>query len=215
MTEGDSRNTPRAVVEAVRRFYGGAIDLDPCSNPHSIVSAGEAWELPVDGLALPWFGRVFCNPPWSEYGVWAHCAAQNTSRSSTIEVCFWCPNNTETADAQTALSLCDAVCFWRARVAHPLAGKMTYTKKGRVQSPKSGNMMLYFGWRPEMFQRSFAGHGASFARVNRGALSVTTMLYTCPVCMDSERRPSDVGGHVFSPCEKCLVEAQKGSVSAR
>lgn len=38
--------TPAEVLEPVRRVFGGHIDLDPCSNPHSIVCARRSVMLP-------------------------------------------------------------------------------------------------------------------------------------------------------------------------
>lgn len=59
--------TPADIIERARRVMGG-IDLDPCSSDefqktvqaecyYSLDDRGE------NGLELPWFGRVFCNPP--------------------------------------------------------------------------------------------------------------------------------------------------------
>ena len=57
-------NTPPKILAVVREFFGGRIDLDPCSNEHSLVQASDQYKLPEDGLALEWFGSVFCNPPY-------------------------------------------------------------------------------------------------------------------------------------------------------
>lgn len=56
--------TPSNVVEAARRVMGG-IDLDPasCAVANERVRAVQWIGLPADGLALPWHGRVFLNPP--------------------------------------------------------------------------------------------------------------------------------------------------------
>ena len=59
--------TPRKYVDAVRRFFGGAIDLDPCSNVHSVVGARVSWMPPEhDGINETWagFGRIYVNPPY-------------------------------------------------------------------------------------------------------------------------------------------------------
>ena len=67
-------------------LLGQGIDLDPasCALANTVVRAGVFFspEKHVDGLRLPWFGRVFCNPPggktesgksivkaWWEHGV--------------------------------------------------------------------------------------------------------------------------------------------------
>ena len=38
--------TPAKYVNAVKKFFGGEIDLDPCSNEHAIVHAKTEFRLP-------------------------------------------------------------------------------------------------------------------------------------------------------------------------
>jgi hypothetical protein len=58
--------TPENYVHAVKEFFGGQIDLDPCSNRHSIVKAKIEYKLPEhDGLRETWnFARIYVNPPY-------------------------------------------------------------------------------------------------------------------------------------------------------
>lgn len=58
--------TPERYVKAVREFFHGKIDLDPCSNEYSIVHARIEYCLPEqDGLAESWdFPTVYVNPPY-------------------------------------------------------------------------------------------------------------------------------------------------------
>jgi len=58
--------TPENYVRAVKDFFGGEIDLDPCSNKHSIVKAKTEYRLPEqDGLAASWnYKHIFVNPPY-------------------------------------------------------------------------------------------------------------------------------------------------------
>lgn len=58
--------TPPKYVKAVRDFFGGRIELDPCSNEYSIVKADVEWMLPeVDGLSAEWkYRTIYVNPPY-------------------------------------------------------------------------------------------------------------------------------------------------------
>ena len=58
-------NTPQWVIDLCREAMG-SIELDPCSNPTSLVNANVAWTLPDhDGLKEPWNAKtVFVNPPY-------------------------------------------------------------------------------------------------------------------------------------------------------
>jgi len=58
--------TPPKYVNVIHEFFGGTIDLDPCSNRHSIVNATVEYSLPeVDGLHASWdYPTVFINPPY-------------------------------------------------------------------------------------------------------------------------------------------------------
>ena len=58
--------TPEKYVNAIREFFDGHIDLDPCSNKYSIVDAKTEYQLPKhDGLRESWdFSTIYVNPPY-------------------------------------------------------------------------------------------------------------------------------------------------------
>ena len=58
--------TPRKYVDAVKKVFGGKIDLDPCSNEYSIVQAKVEYRLPkTDGLKSSWnYDTIYVNPPY-------------------------------------------------------------------------------------------------------------------------------------------------------
>jgi len=73
MTAGRTLNTlsqewgtPEKYVIAVRGFFRGHIDLDPCSNKYSIVHAKTEYILPKhDGLKESWnYPTIYINPPY-------------------------------------------------------------------------------------------------------------------------------------------------------
>ncbi len=53
--------TPRSILDVL-----GIFDLDPCSapSPRPWSTALRHIELPENGLILPWYGRVWMNPPY-------------------------------------------------------------------------------------------------------------------------------------------------------
>lgn len=71
--------TPAKLTEAM-----GWFDLDPCSNERSCVRAGARIALPDDGLAVPWTGRVFVNPPYSDVLPWVNKACVSTHRGANV-----------------------------------------------------------------------------------------------------------------------------------
>jgi len=65
-TLSQSWGTPHKYVKAVKDFFDGFIDLDPCSNEYSIVRAKVEYLLPThDGLKETWnYPTIYVNPPY-------------------------------------------------------------------------------------------------------------------------------------------------------
>jgi hypothetical protein len=58
--------SPALYVKAGRRVLGGTIDLDPasCAEANQVVQAKRFYTREQDGLSLPWYGRIWLNPPY-------------------------------------------------------------------------------------------------------------------------------------------------------
>ena len=99
--------TPPAIVRAV-----GPFDLDPCCPPampwqtaHRMIS------LPQDGMAMPWEGRVWLNPPFGrEAAKWLEKLAHHGNGIALV------PARTETRMFYSWVwPFASAVCFLRGR----------------------------------------------------------------------------------------------------
>ena len=60
--------TPPKYIDMARLVMGG-IDLDPASNPtaQQWIQATAYYTEHDDGLKQPWFGKVWCNPPYGKF----------------------------------------------------------------------------------------------------------------------------------------------------
>ena len=65
-SENQSWGTPLKYIKAIKKFFGGSIALDPCSNEYSIVGAETEFMLPQnDGLREEWnYPTIYMNPPY-------------------------------------------------------------------------------------------------------------------------------------------------------
>jgi len=62
-TQSQEWCTPTKYIEAINKFFNHKIELDPCSNPYSIVNAEVKYELPIDGLKQDWnYYNIYINP---------------------------------------------------------------------------------------------------------------------------------------------------------
>jgi hypothetical protein len=99
--------TPPAIVQALGRF-----DLDPCApvvRPWD--TAAKHYTVEDDGLAQPWTGRVWCNPPFGREAVkWLRRMVEHGNGIALI------PARTETAMFyETVWGGADAVLFIKGR----------------------------------------------------------------------------------------------------
>lgn len=162
-TQSQHWGTPPKYVRAVKAFFGGEIDLDPCSNEFSIVKANTEWRLPKDGLTQSWnYPTIYVNPPYGndkERGTtikhWlAKCAAANEDFGS--EVLALVPVATNTGHWKRSVwGKARAVCFlYDTRLRFLENGK-----DGGKGAPMSC-AMVYWGEHYYQFFETFIEYGA-------------------------------------------------------
>lgn len=72
----DDWATPASLVRELETEFGD-FSLDPCCHP-ATAKAKRFYTREDDGLAQPWFGRVFLNPPYSGPRPWLERAVSAT-----------------------------------------------------------------------------------------------------------------------------------------
>jgi phage N-6-adenine-methyltransferase len=63
------------------RFGGFTLDVAAAHHNAKCPTYYTAWD---DGLEMPWYGRVWCNPPYSDLGAWVRKAWAEWSGCETI-----------------------------------------------------------------------------------------------------------------------------------
>ena len=98
--------TPPEIIKAL-----GPFDLDPCAAPgQPWPTAKHHYALPQDGLQLPWFGRVWLNPPYGQQtGLWLERLNQHGNGIALVFA------RTETAMFfEHVWGKVAVPCFWKA-----------------------------------------------------------------------------------------------------
>lgn len=166
-------NTPQWLVDLSREALGGHIDLDPCSNEHSVVGARFSFGLPdKDGLKEDWevvegtyVRSVFINPPygkdkergtsiadWIKKACMLDRTGDHTGRYPRQILVI--PASTETdAWDKYIWGDCDAICFLKGRVKFLLEGQ-------EKASSTKGTAVVYYGTEEQRFKEVFKPYGA-------------------------------------------------------
>lgn len=150
--------TPAAVIDAAREVLGD-IDLDPASNAfaQNVVQATDYFDAETDGLAQPWSGRVFMNPP---YG--AACPKFVAKALQEYEA----------GNVSAAVLLLSGYSFdtqwfrplWRYLLCFTDGRIRFYNALGEPGRPSTASVFVYLGPDRQRFAEVFGHFGAVVAR---------------------------------------------------
>lgn len=99
----------------------GPFDLDPCASDENHLCP-HYFTQETNGLAHPWFGKVFMNPPYGPtIGLWCEKAREEAKRGVLIVALL--PVRTDTAWWHRSVEGKATVRFLKGRIAFGAAGK--------------------------------------------------------------------------------------------
>jgi len=159
--------TPAVYVDAARAAMG-AIDLDPasCSLANEIVRAGRFFEQADDGLRREWYGRVWLNPPYSDYAgqaaSWAAKLLAEYEAGRVSQAILLVNLSTSYQPAMQSVASAGLVCMVSHRIRF-------YTPDGASrQAPTQANVIYYLGERRRQFAAAFSRFGVVLMAADYG-----------------------------------------------
>lgn len=153
MSNNDEYCTPPEHVELARELMG-SIDLDPATNPlaQEYIKAKQWYVKENNGLALPWHGNIWLNPPYSYPLVeqFTTKAIEHISKEPSSQAVVLVNACT---DAKWFQQLMDyPCCFVRGRISFYLNGK-------KINGNRNGQAFFYLGEREVEFRHLFKDLG--------------------------------------------------------
>ena len=148
--------TPKEYIESAREVMG-RIDLDPASSDiaNTVVGADTYYTIEMNGLKLPWSGRVWLNPPYNvellpKFMDKLKCHINNDDIQQAIVLVN---NATETTWFNTLISIASAVVFPKGRIRFWMPDGKT------PGTPLQGQVIVYVGDNTKVFIEIFSRFG--------------------------------------------------------
>ena len=142
--------TPAAYIEAARATMG-AIDLDPasCAFANGTVRAARYFDRATGGLRQQWAGRVWLNPPYSDYSgqaaEWAAKLLAEHLAGRVAQGVLLVNLSTSYQPAMQAIARAGLVCMVNHRI------KFASGQAADRGSPTQANVIFYLGDRRREF----------------------------------------------------------------
>ena len=153
---GDDWYTPPEILDRCRRVCDG-FDLDPATHVYAQreVRAAHFYTKDDNGLVQPWFGRVWCNPPFSRWPEFAPKITSEWKRGEITDLFVLMPTRAlGTQQVFGVISSCNAL----------------FTSYGRISfwgplgegSATDGQVICYFGKKAAQFATNMSDLGIVF-----------------------------------------------------
>lgn len=110
---------PEVFAEGLELADVEAFDLDPCTSERSPIwpLVRDHYVLTDNGLRRPWFGRIYCNPPYGRtIGLWIAKAIAEVQDGRATVVCMLVPAKTDTAWWHAAIDAGFVATYRRCRI---------------------------------------------------------------------------------------------------
>ncbi len=150
--------TPGKYIEPARATMG-SIDLDPasCARANQTVKAATYFDRTADGLRQHWYGRVWLNPPYSDYrgqaAAWASKLLAEYQSGRVEQAVLLVNLSVAYQKAFQAIARVGAVCMVNERISFVSATGV------QRDGPPQANMLLYLGERRRQFAAEFMESG--------------------------------------------------------
>lgn len=158
-------NTPPKYVDVINSFFNNSIDLDPCSNNHSLIKAKNKYILPINGLKKTWnYEKIFVNPPYGRDSInktsikdWL-LKGKEAYYAFHSEVLYLIPVATNTKHFKDIIfNYAKGICF-----LNDTRLKFFYDGKELEKGAPMACCFVYFGFDYNRFQFYFSKYGKCF-----------------------------------------------------
>jgi ParB family chromosome partitioning protein len=152
--------TPAMYILAARQVMGG-IDLDPATHVEAqkTVQATKFYTAAEDGLAQPWEGRVWLNPPYAQPAIehFVTKLVEEFGAGRVSQAVLLTHNYTDTRWFHIAAATASMLCFTRGRIAF-------VDLDGEPCAPTQGQAFFYYGANTDAFHQVFKDFGMVLCR---------------------------------------------------
>jgi hypothetical protein len=153
--EDDEWFTPPGIIEPAREALGG-IDLHPATHAiaQQTIAAATFYTAADNGLARPWFGRVWLNPPFNRtlLSLFVEKLLAEYASGAVEQAILLTHDYTDVEWFHAAARAAQVVCFPSGRIHFR-------SPCGDENSPRQGQALFYFGRDDAAFRRTFADVG--------------------------------------------------------